>query len=51
MMKKKLILLFMLVQIVSANMVGELQIRLETDVVTVATYYQKLKNHYFGMKM
>ena len=29
-------------------MVGELQVSLETDVVSVTTYYQRLINHCFG---
>ncbi len=29
-------------------MVGDLQVHLETDVVSVTTYYQKLVNHHFG---
>lgn len=34
---------------ISANMIGELNIHVETDVVTVTTYHKRLTNHYYGM--
>lgn len=33
---------------ISANMNGELQLKIETDIVSVTTFYQKLTNHSFG---
>lgn len=32
---------------ISANMNGELQLKIETDIVSVTTFYQKLTNHSF----
>ena len=33
----------------SANMDGELVLKIETDTVSVATYFKELTNHQFGM--
>ena len=33
----------------SANMNGELTLKVETDTVSVATYFKELENHQFGM--
>ena len=38
----------MLYKTLSANMSGELQIKLETDIVTATTYFKDLPNHKFG---
>jgi len=40
---------FSLLQMVSANMDGELILKIETDTVSVATYFKDLVNHQFGM--
>ena len=34
----------------SANMDGELVLKIETDTVSVATYFKELINHQFGMR-
>ena len=41
---------FSLLQMVSANMDGELILKIETDTVSVATYFKDLVNHQFGMR-
>ena len=40
----------LLLQMVSANMDGELILKIETDTVLVATYFKDLINHQFGMR-
>ena len=37
-------------QMLSANMDGELVLKIETDTVSVATYFKELINHQFGMR-
>ena len=39
--------MFVILQTVSANMNGELNLRLETDTVTATTYFKELQNHHF----
>ena len=40
--------LSLILQTVAANRCGELQLRLETDIVSATTYFKDLQNHIFG---